>query len=159
MVSRVLAFTGFLLLPLLGHAQEIHKCVSADGITYQGAPCLGPEAPPPVTVSGATPTARPDGAGALPDCAPRPRSPPRLPWRQATICTGMTDDEVLNLPGWGRPARIVRTHEPRRWQEDWTYDARLDGRRHLHFINGKLVGADTEEAEASAAPVTSLVSN
>jgi hypothetical protein len=67
----------------------------------------------------------------------------------------MTDDEVLNLPGWGRPARIVRTHEPRRWHEEWTYDAR----RHLHFVNGTLVGADTEDAEASAAPLTSLVSN
>ena len=106
MVRRVLAFTGFLLLPLLGHAQEIHRCVSADGITYQGVPCPGREGSPPVVDSAATQTA----PGALPDCAPRPRSPPRLPWRQATICTGMTDDEVLNLPGWGRPARIVRTH-------------------------------------------------
>ncbi len=66
MVRRVLAFTGFLLLPLLGHAQEIHKCVSADGITYQGVPCPGPEAPAPVTASGATQTARPYGAGRAP---------------------------------------------------------------------------------------------
>ena len=29
----------------------------------------------------------------------------------------------------------------------------------LHFVNGKLVGADTEDAEAAAAPLTSLVSN
>jgi len=159
MIRRVLAFSGLLLLPLVGNAQEIHKCVSANGITYQGMPCPGSEAQASVTASGATQTARPGDFGALPDCAPRPRSPPRLPWRQATICAGMTDDEVLNLPGWGRPGRIVRTHEPRRWHEDWSYDARLDGRRHLHFVNGKLVGADTDDAEASAAPLTSLVSN
>ena len=159
MVRRVIAFAGFLLLPLLGHAQEIHKCVSADGITYQGVPCPGSEAPAPLTAAGATQTTRAYGSGELPDCGPRPRSPPRLPWRQATICTGMTDDEVLNLPGWGRPARIVRTREPRHWHEDWTYEARVDGRRHLHFVNGKLVGVDNEDAEASAAPLASLVSN
>jgi hypothetical protein len=159
MVRRVLAFTSFLLLPLLGHAQEVHKCVSADGVTYQGLPCAGEEAPIPASAATATQTTRPSGAGAPPECGPRPLSPPRLPWRQATICIGMTDDEVLNLPGWGRPARIVRTREQRRWHEDWTYDARLDGRRHLHFINGTLAAAETEVAEPPGGSLASLVSN
>jgi len=56
----------------------------------------------------------------------------------------MTDDEVLNLPGWGRPDRIVRTREQRLWHEAWTYDAPLTARRLLHFVNGKLADVGTD---------------
>jgi hypothetical protein len=124
----------FLFVPLTGQAQEIYKCVSADGVAYQGHPCPG--------YAVAAPTVAGNTAQATPECGPRPLSPPRLPWRQATICIGMTDDEVLNLPGWGRPSRIDRSREQGIWHEEWTYD---DGfaRRSLHFVNARLAGLET----------------
>ena len=36
---------------------------------------------------------------------------PWVPGRPEAICLGMPDDQVLNLAGWGRPAKIVRTRE------------------------------------------------
>ena len=61
----------------------------------------------------------------------------------------MTDDEVLNLRGWGKPAKIVRSKASREWREDWTYAARATGSRQLRFVNGKLAAVDTEPPEAS----------
>lgn len=60
----------------------------------------------------------------------------------------MTDDEVLNLPGWGRPAAISRTRLPRQWREEWFYDAsRAAGARQLLFVNGKLDAVETDLVE------------
>ena len=136
------------------NAEEIHKCMSENGVTYQGLPCDGREAPPTSVMTDAAQPPRTADASAIPECDARPRSPARLPWRQATICIGMTDDEVLNLPGWGRPAKIVRTREPRRWHEEWTYGASATGQRLLHFVNGKLAGLETAAAAAATATAT-----
>jgi len=142
---RAFFMASFLaLVPLAGSAQEIYKCVSAEGITYQGHPCDGRQAVASMAVGNSSQMVRIADAQSTPECAPRPRVPPRLPWRQAAICIGMTDDEVLNLPGWGRPDRIVRKREQRLWHEDWTYDAPLAARRFLHFVNGTLAGVGTE---------------
>lgn len=146
------------LIPLTVGAQEIYKCVSADGITYQGHPCDGRQAIGSIAPGDSSQSIRVVGTPSTPECAPRLRVPPRLPWRQATICIGMTDDEVLNLPGWGRPDKIVRTREQRLWHEDWTYDAPLAARRFLHFVNGTLAGVGTEPvANVSNGPLASLV--
>jgi hypothetical protein len=51
----------------------------------------------------------------------------------------MSDDDVLNLPGWGRPGRISRVRMSRVWREDWTYGQSATGERHLHFANARLV--------------------
>ena len=51
----------------------------------------------------------------------------------------MSDDEVLNLPGWGRPARITRAKMSRTWHEEWTYGPSAAGERRLHFANARLV--------------------
>src|SRR5215471_3096184 len=83
-------------------------------------------------------------ARGAPRCDPRPREPKRLPWRQPTICIGMTDDEVLNLPGWGRPAKIVRARAPRKWREQWFYDTRFASPRQLLFVNGTLATVERE---------------
>ena len=59
----------------------------------------------------------------------------------------MSDDEVLNLPGWGRPSRVTRARMPREWHEDWTYrthDGNVEQR--LHFVNARLVAVDVEPA-------------
>ena len=45
------------------------------GSRTRGLPCPGPEAPAPVTASGATQTARPMARGALAGMRARPRSP------------------------------------------------------------------------------------
>ena len=50
----------------------------------------------------------------------------------------MSDDEVLNLPAWGKPTRIVRTRLPRGWREVWTYGQPVTGQRELHFVNARL---------------------
>ena len=147
---------GFLLVLVsaASGAADVHKCVAPTGITYQGTPCNGPELPTSIAVSSAAqaPAAanRPAPGSAVapktPECDATSRRAP-LPSRNATICVGMTDDEVLNLPGWGRPAKIVRTRVPREWREQWIYDTRAAGPRYLHFVNGKLALVETESSE------------
>jgi len=64
---------------------------------------------------------------------------------------GMSDDEVLNLAGWGVPQQIVRTKAAREWREEWTY-ATAAGERRLYFVNATLVetsvGGDGSQAMA-----------
>ena len=45
MVRPLLLVCFVLLVPLSGNAEEVHKCVTAEGTTYQGLPCDGREAP------------------------------------------------------------------------------------------------------------------
>ena len=71
----------------------------------------------------------------------------------------MTDDEVLNLPGWGRPATIARTRAPREWREDWTYDAGPSGPRQLHFVKGKLTAVERDFLEAPTGQIVKLATN
>jgi hypothetical protein len=157
------------------NAGEIHKCVTPTAIAYQSAPCSGAELPtsaavamavnaaPSSLASSARPPSPPDtdpttdtSRRGAPSCGPRPREPRRLPWRQATICIGMTDDEVLNLPEWGRPAKITRTHAPREWREHWLYDARFAGPRQLSFVNGTLTEVETEFVDTPAGRIATL---
>ncbi len=118
MARSVLLFSLLLCVSAVSRAGEVHKCVTPTGIAYQSAPCAGAELPTSVAISSATQTAPPLQANAAtgtaarttPSCDATPqRASPRLPWRHTLICIGMTDDEVLNLPGWGRPAAISRT--------------------------------------------------
>ena len=53
----------------------------------------------------------------------------------------MTDDQVLNLPDWGRPTYIARTRARPGFKERWIYEA-ADGARELSFVNGRLVDMD-----------------
>src|SRR5262249_10896640 len=152
-----------------GNASEIHKCATPTGIAYQGLPCSGAELPAPVVDASAAqaPSVRAPAGSATNDeaalgspvCGPRPRDARRLPWRQPTICIGMTDDEVLNLPGCGRPARITRTRAPREWREEWTYDAGLAGPRQLYFVNGTLTAVEWEFVETAAGKIANLATN
>jgi hypothetical protein len=151
---RSVLLCAILVVAVGGNAEEIHKCVGENGITYQGLPCAGHETP----ATDAAQATRSMDMNEAPECGARPLSPARLPWRQATICIGMSDDEVLNLPGWGRPAKIVRMREPRRWREDWIYDTGPAGSRLLHFVNGKLAALESEPA-ATQNSVATLVSN
>ncbi|MET0918540.1 MAG: hypothetical protein ABWY07_09000 [Burkholderiales bacterium] len=51
----------------------------------------------------------------------------------------MSDDEVLNLAGWGIPSRIVRTRAAREWREEWIYSRSTSGEHRLQFVNATLV--------------------
>jgi len=157
MARSFLFFSLLLCVSAASRAGDVHKCVTPSGISYQSAPCAGAELPTSTVIAGATqasPSMRANAAASAPartapDCDAVPqRASPRLPWRHMAICIGMTDDEVLNLPGWGRPTAINRTRAPREWREEWFYDAsRAAGARQLFFVNGKLDALETDLAE------------
>jgi hypothetical protein len=63
---------------------------------------------------------------------------------------------VLNLPGWGRPAKISRTRASREWREEWFYDARAARPRQLFFVNGKLEVVETESIDATVGSMASV---
>jgi len=123
--------------------QRIYKCIQGETTAYQSMPCdagrtevrlltiARPEAEPPAPL-GAIPTMAPDGPTA--EAAGKQWSPRR------TLMLGMSDDEVLNLSGWGVPQRIARTKAARQWREEWTYSTSAGDRR-LYFVNAKLVDA------------------
>jgi hypothetical protein len=59
----------------------------------------------------------------------------------------MSDDEVLNLPTWGRPSAITRNRSNRIWHEEWLYRWRIGGTSRLLFANGRLTTVETDAAE------------
>ena len=68
------------------------------------------------------------------------------PFAATTIFIGMTDTQVLNLPGWGRPTQIVRSKGSQGWREQWEYRKPRDESHRLYFENGRL--AAQEDATA-----------
>jgi hypothetical protein len=145
-------FVG-LVAPGFASASDVYKCVDDSAVAYQGVPCstgqvearlprLPDYADPPERDAASAPTASPESTAAAPLppqealAGTQPVSQRGFPYR-TTIGLGMTDDQVLNTAHWGRPARILRTRESRRWSEQWTY-ARADGVRRLSFTNGRL---------------------
>ena len=149
-----------LACPLVGHAQAIHKCLASDGVAYQSMPCASGAGD--VVVASldkvrAEPASRAEAPAATP--ARRERgansaSSKRVFWR-TSIAIGMSDDEVLNLPAWGRPSAITRSKVDRVWYEEWIYRRRTGGTSRLSFANGKLVGMGTV---AEVEPVETQVS-
>jgi len=136
------------LWPAFGRA-DIYKCVDGAAIAYQSMPCApGAEQTPmekrppqgAVLVAEAQPTELAD-AERRPSKGTGTSRPSRRPgpWTHTTLTLGMSDDELLNMPAWGRPARIVRTRMPRGWSEEWFYPTATGGERRLLFVNGKLV--------------------
>jgi hypothetical protein len=154
-------------------AQDIQKCVSDENVVaYQDAPCQAgsidagilrlPEyADPPQRDAASAPGAEPAAPGTTSDdtsptggnvASADTQAPARpisatvraFPFRR-TIALGMTDDQVLNLPDWGRPTHIARTRARLGFRERWTYEA-TDGARELSFVNGRLAGMDRSPA-------------
>jgi len=155
-MARSILLCSFLLcVSALCSAGEVRKCATPTGIAYQDVPCAGVELPAGATLAAQAPVSMrvnaPPSAGTRtpPGCdAIAQREPTHTPWRHAAICIGMTDDEVLNLPGWGRPASINRTRAAREWREEWFYDAtRAAGARQLFFVNGKLDAVESNVYE------------
>jgi hypothetical protein len=144
--------------PLAGYAQAIHKCLAPEGIAYQSAPCASGAGDVVIASLGSARVESSPRAGS-PAAIPARREPgagsKRVFWR-TSIAIGMSDDEVLNLPAWGRPSAITRSKSNGIWCEEWTYRWRLGGTGRLSFANGRLTSVET--APAATEPETQEVS-
>ena len=160
----LLALLAFALATVCD-AQDIHKCVAGGEVSYQNIPCApgevearlprlpgyadpaqrdGATSPPTDTTFGVSPDAlQVSPAPALPDAQDA------FPFR-TSIALGMTDDQVLNIPDWGRPTRIARSGHRQGFREVWTYD-RGGARRQLAFVGGRLAAIDAADAPVSLA--------
>jgi hypothetical protein len=142
--TAFLACFGLAFISSPALAQAIYKCPDPNGISYQQTPCASDE-----PVAGPSEVPQESIASrATPDCAVKATASPRTAWRNRSLCIGITDDEVLNLPGWGRPSTIDRSRKARGWQELWAYDSsRVGGAAgvlYLRFFNGKLASVEAE---------------
>jgi len=145
--------------PLAGHAQAIHKCLAPDGVAYQSMPCASGAGDVVIASLG---TARTESAplAETPTAAPARRDQGANSKRvfcRTSIAIGMSDDEVLNLPAWGRPSTITRSKANRVWYEEWIYRWRMGGSSRLSFANGRLVGMGTAAAVEPAETQVSYV--
>lgn len=135
------------------HAGEIYKCVG-DGVTaYQSMPCGRSQSESRLPVVGSSEPRKIAYATPAPSQAPVQRALRPGPWKNQTLVLGMSDDEVLNMPAWGRPSRIVRTRLSKGWQEVWTYGSPVLGERELRFVNARLTDiGDGAPAAVAANP-------
>jgi hypothetical protein len=115
-------------------AEEIFKCVDGSRTVYQSTPCGAGAAE-----TRMAPVAARAGARTPSSLSPRPSTGKSGPWKHQPLTLGMSDDEVLNMSGWGRPSRIDRVRLPREWREEWVYGPETPSERHLYFSNGRLV--------------------
>jgi hypothetical protein len=97
--------------------------------------------PAPVPVRESTPAPPPAVRASVPVAYTR-----EVAFRRTTIALGMSDDEVLNLPGWGVPNRIERSRDGRIYHESWSYRQPNGDARWLRFTNARLTGIDVEPA-------------
>jgi hypothetical protein len=144
--------------PLAGYAQAIHKCTAPEGTAYQSAPCASGASDIVIASLGsahAESTPRADAPVAMPAKREPAAGSRRIFWR-TSIAIGMSDDEVLNLPTWGRPSAITRSKSNRIWYEEWIYRWRMGGTSRLSFANGRLTAVET--AAAAAEPPETQVS-
>jgi hypothetical protein len=163
MRALVVWFSTFCALawPVAGLSQAIHKCTAPEGTAYQSEPC-GTGASD-VVIASAIPTDsvrahRSNQRAESPALGPKRTAASgtrRVFWR-TSIAIGMSDDEVLNLPSWGRPSAITRTRSNRVWHEEWLYRWRIGGTSRLLFANGRLTAVETGEADGDAATPVSL---
>lgn len=149
-------------------AQDIHKCISGNTVTYQNMPCASTQIDAGLLrLPGYADPAERDGATSppsdvlygAPSDGPLEVSPPpavpdtrrAFPFR-TSIALGMTDDQVLNLQSWGRPSRIVRNGRHQGWREIWTYE-RGGASRALAFVDGRLASIDADDRAIQVAAV------
>jgi hypothetical protein len=134
--------------PLAAHAQAIHKCLAPDGVAYQSTPCASGSGDVVIASLGsvrAESAPRAEAPAAAPAKREQGANSKRVFWR-TSIAIGMSDDEVLNLPAWGRPSAITRSKANRVWYEEWIYRWRMGGISRLSFANGRLTGVETAAA-------------
>lgn len=135
---------GFLALSTFAYAQDknIYKCVDPEGVVYRDMPCATQQEQTLIANARKVNWQTENGTTNPPVDSRATTSPLYVP----RLFIGMTDTQVLNLPSWGRPARIVRSKAGRLWREQWIYKDRNigDERSFLYFENARLV--DQEDA-------------
>lgn len=147
MVPRILMI-AIALVPLESVATDIYKCTGNGATSYQEVPCASGQGEIPLRIAGAaSSSALREAVASVP---PQGRS--RTVWTRTSIELGMSDDEVLNLPGWGRPARISRMRLARGWEEVWRYGDAYSGARELRFVNARLADIGDTPAALAWAP-------
>jgi hypothetical protein len=169
--AALMFLSSFALLPA-AHAQ-VHKCITSESVVYRDTPCAEGERA--MVLPGVKANARTEHRndnGNLNPVAHRPASPrPQvapLPlqatWRSVLpvagtpISLGMSDLEVLNLSGWGRPTKITRSKANGVWREEWLYVTRGDGPRQLlQFANARLAAIETEPTDTSPQQIVQVV--
>jgi hypothetical protein len=151
------------------NAQGIRRCVDNGVVGYQTMPCgvgqldaglvkLPDYADPPQRDGATAPAQNAYGSTATGDDLVTPVPVPSPASSQAafpfrtSIALGMTDDQVLNIPQWGRPTRIERSGRHRGWRETWTY-ARPSELRTLTFVEGRLANIDVETPATQIASI------
>ena len=150
MEPRVLLACVALAASLDATAGDVFKCVADGATSYQSSPCARVQDAVPLRIaSGVAREPRAVTAASSPAYAGQPAR--RGPWTHAAIEVGISDDEVLNMPGWGRPARISRARLASGWEEVWRYGDSYRGERELRFLNARLADVvETPAAQASA---------
>jgi hypothetical protein len=135
---------AFLVFSTFSYAQDkmIYKCVDPEGIVYRDTPCATQQEQTLITNARKVNWQNENGRANAPVDSRLAASPLYAP----RLYMGMTDTQVLNLPSWGRPARIVRSKAGHLWREQWIYKDRSTGdeRSFLYFENARLV--DQEDA-------------
>jgi hypothetical protein len=151
MKKRVVLVFALALIDLPAVAESgVFKCTDPTGVVvYQGVPCKAQSA----QVTLVEPRKRePSIANAGSTAAnPQESGDGRSVLAGSELIPGMSDTKVLNMRGWGRPHHIVRSRGEDGWREEWTYVARADGATRLvQFVNGKVAGFRSQEAQAIA---------
>lgn len=108
------------LVPLAAHAEGPIKCVTGSSVSFQDTPCSG------------------EGV----EAQPLSQDPSVVTASRGKLQVGVSDLLVLNNRRWGTPQRITRKREARVWHEYWNYESGAEGGHRLHFINGRLAGAE-----------------
>ena len=153
------------MLASLAQALEIHKCAGQDGITYQNIPCpTGQQEQAFASIARNQSREEQASASATRNenarvaYTARSREANRYagtPFAATTLFIGMTDTQVLNLQGWGRPSQIVRTRANPGWRERWIYKDAAEEWRLLYFDNGRLVTREEAPAPSMQARISS----
>lgn len=135
---------GFLAFSNFAYAADkaIYKCADSEGVVYRDTPCVNAQEQTLVVAARKVNWQSENGKASLAVESRLAASPLYAP----RLFIGMTDTQVLNLPSWGRPARIVRSKAGHLWREQWIYKDRSTGeeRGFLYFENARLV--DQEDA-------------
>ncbi len=135
----------FFAYPLSGQT-AIYKCLIDGTVTYQDAPCKAGQSAI-ALVDAADPVSHSSSGG---PSAFKQESGSPSSFQLTRLVVGMTDTEVLNLRGWGRPSKITRSREDRAWCEEWHYSSPTEGQQRLHFANGKLTAINADPAVSLA---------
>ncbi|HEX9275611.1 MAG TPA: hypothetical protein VGA51_04330 [Casimicrobiaceae bacterium] len=159
---RLLWVLGFFALASLGQAQEIHKCAGQDGVTYQSVPCpSGQQEQAFASIArnqnrqAASATSNENAPDAYTSRSREANRYTGTPFAATTLFIGMTDTQVLNLTGWGRPSQILRSKAIQGWREQWIYKDAAEEWRFLYFENGRLVTREEAPAPSMQARISS----